>query len=236
MTHTKYHDPWLNSYAISAEAMNHLESQWTAIYSQIVIHQHDGRYYTKTESDSKFFSTTFFTGFDADMLDSKHFDDILSSVLPTGAIMIWSGSDANIPEGWFVCDGIAHYGKTTPNLKDRFIIAAGGNYSPGATGGPDTWNGTITPSGSVTVGRHALTTEEIPSHTHAYTETGAGSAMYKGGTVSVGGGPRQTRSTNVLEQTTGGGAHDHTTGSYVSFNSIDPRPKYFALYYIMKCL
>jgi hypothetical protein len=43
---------------------------------------------------------------------------------------MWSGSTANIPAGWSLCDGT----NGTPDLVDRFVVAAGGSYSPGASG------------------------------------------------------------------------------------------------------
>ena len=52
-------------------------------------------------------------------------------MVPRGAIIMWSGSVASIPPGWQLCDGT----NGTPDLRDKFIIGAGGTYSPGSTGG-----------------------------------------------------------------------------------------------------
>ena len=49
----------------------------------------------------------------------------------TGMIIAWSGSVANIPSGFVLCDG----NNNTPDLRDRFIIGAGNNYNVDATGG-----------------------------------------------------------------------------------------------------
>lgn len=46
-------------------------------------------------------------------------------------IVMWSGSIVSIPSGWVLCDGT----NGTPDLRDRFIVGAGGTYSPGQTGG-----------------------------------------------------------------------------------------------------
>lgn len=51
--------------------------------------------------------------------------------VPSGAILMWSGAIANIPAGWVLCDG----NNNTPNLLDRFVIAAGSTYAVNATGG-----------------------------------------------------------------------------------------------------
>lgn len=53
--------------------------------------------------------------------------------MPSGMIVIWSGSLANIPVGFLLCDGAAG----TPDLRDRFIIGASDTYHPRATGGAE---------------------------------------------------------------------------------------------------
>jgi len=42
------------------------------------------------------------------------------SELPSGVIVMWSGSIATIPAGWALCDGT----NGTPDLTDRFIVGA----------------------------------------------------------------------------------------------------------------
>jgi len=49
----------------------------------------------------------------------------------SGMIIAWSGSVANIPTGFVLCNG----SNNTPDLRDRFIIGAGNNYNVDATGG-----------------------------------------------------------------------------------------------------
>lgn len=48
-----------------------------------------------------------------------------------GIIAIWSGAVVAIPFGWQLCNG----SNGTPDLRDRFIVGAGGTSAPGATGG-----------------------------------------------------------------------------------------------------
>ena len=55
----------------------------------------------------------------------------IPSAFPSGGIIMWSGSQASIPSGWVLCNG----SNGTPDLRDRFVIGAGNNYSVGATGG-----------------------------------------------------------------------------------------------------
>ena len=40
--------------------------------------------------------------------------------IQTGMIVMWSGTIANIPTGWALCDG----NNSTPNLTDKFIVGA----------------------------------------------------------------------------------------------------------------
>ncbi|GAM10088.1 hypothetical protein OR1_02375 [Geobacter sp. OR-1] len=54
--------------------------------------------------------------------------------VPRGVITMWSGSTTNFPQGWWLCDGT----HGTPNLMDKFIVAAGNSYTVGATGGSAT--------------------------------------------------------------------------------------------------
>ena len=49
----------------------------------------------------------------------------------SGMIIAWSGSVADIPTGFVLCNG----SNNTPDLRDRFIIGAGNNYAVDATGG-----------------------------------------------------------------------------------------------------
>ena len=69
--------------------------------------------------------------------------------LPSGVIVMWSGSTSNIPSGWRLCNGNGG----SPDLRNRFIVGAGSSYNPGNKGGAD----------SVT-----LSVSQIPAHTHTW--------------------------------------------------------------------
>ena len=53
-----------------------------------------------------------------------------STVLPSGAVILWSGSQGSIPSGYYLCNGL----NGTPNLTDSFVIGAGNSYSVNAQG------------------------------------------------------------------------------------------------------
>ena len=231
MTYTKFHTTWAGTDELTGEAFNWLETQWALSKIDIDAHNHDTRYYTKTTADTTFFSLSYYTGFDADTIDGSHFSDLVSALMPIGAVMIWSGTDANVPTGWHICDGGTYGGYATPDLRDRFVIGAGGAYAVGDTAGPGLWNENITPIGSVTIGDHTLTTAELPTHSHTYTEYYSTINIWANSTgVAYG---AASRATSILAQASGDGAHGHT-GSTASIAVIDPRPKWYSLYYIMK--
>ena len=79
---------------------------------------------------------------------NKNFDDCINAVnaaMPSGLIVIWSGSIASIPSGFYLCNG----SNSTPDLRDKFVVGAGSTYAVNATGGEAT---------------HTLTTDEIPDN------------------------------------------------------------------------
>ena len=64
-------------------------------------------------------------------------------LVPSGGVILWHGASNAVPKGWAICDGT----NGTPDLRDRFVIGAGGKYGLDATGGaasatPDVSTGT----------------------------------------------------------------------------------------------
>ncbi len=55
----------------------------------------------------------------------------LTETIPSGVIVMWSGTIANIPSGWALCNGSSG----TPDLRERFIYGVSAGEDPGATGG-----------------------------------------------------------------------------------------------------
>ena len=135
--------------------------------------------------------------------------------IPTGGIILWSGSVGAIPTGWALCNG----SNGTPDLRSRFVIGAGSAYNVAATGGS---------ADSV-----------VPLHSHSVTDPGHAHTVTQGATVS-GTTPRQR--IRVLSDTATTGVSDptntNTTGITVNSSGqsgIDANlPPYYALAYIMK--
>ena len=144
---------------------------------------------------------------------------VTNNLLPTGMIVMWSGSLASIPIGWVLCNGL----NGTPDLRDRFIIGAGTSYSPGATGG----------SADATLPSHthsATSTVTDPGHAHALTFNNQGDGF--GGTpamsIVAGSNSRNvnTASTGITVATAIGSSGTSAVGANL--------PPYYALAFIMK--
>ncbi len=138
--------------------------------------------------------------------------------LPTGSIILWSGSIGSIPSGYTICDGTLG----TPDLRDRFVVAAGNTYAVAATGG----------SADAIVVSHthtATSTVTDPGHLHSVWFTGGGSADAN---INTGGRFTQT-TTNTGSATTGITVATTNTATGVSGTNAN-LPPYYALAYIMK--
>jgi microcystin-dependent protein len=170
-----------------------------------------------------------------------------SSGLPSGAIIMWSGSVATIPSGYALCDGSSG----TPDLRGRFIVGAGGSYAVDAVGGEASHTltaGEVPNHGHTasTGGASADHTHSTPDHRHGasvdlvraqaagatgYTRYGTGASRhvpagdyvtdYSGGGTTGGRSADHSHAVTVNSTTGGGGAHEN-------------RPPYYALAYIMK--
>jgi microcystin-dependent protein len=184
----------------------------------------------------------------------------INSAMPMGGIIMWNG--ATIPAGWALCNGqtVARTDGggniTTPDLRDRFIVAAGNGYGPNDVGG---------------LAVYSLTTAQMPVHSHTATIAGGGDHIHGGSTTAVGdhthnlqnlgsvqaggdnGGASVSVSTGYSSgrfqaPTAAAGAHSHSfqtdpnghhSHSLTIDNSgsgalIENRPPYYALYFIMK--
>lgn len=172
--------------------------------------------------------------------------------VPQGGIIMWSGSIANIPAGWALCNGA----NGTPNLRDRFIVGAGGTYNPYTTGGAASattntagWHG----HGSFT-GGHTLTTAQMPAHTHSGTTATNGdhnhtvNAAFRDYTSDGYGSGGWGQNANLVTSTAGAHSHAFTTNATgegqahmhpinsdgAHQHTVDTLPPFFALAFIMK--
>ncbi len=136
--------------------------------------------------------------------------------VPVGTILLWSGAANAIPDGWKLCNGQ----NGTPDLRDRFVVGAGSSYNVGATGGLSTFS---------------LTTDHLPPHSHLYAGDDHLDYVRAGNTG-------YSAANNIVETTGGydasssdsGNARIYRTSSVGSGASIENRPPYYALCYIMR--
>jgi hypothetical protein len=134
------------------------------------------------------------------------------SAIPSGGIIIWSGSSASIPSGWLLCDGT----NSTPDLRNRFVVGAGSTYAVNATGGS---------ADAIVVSHTHTATVTDPGHLHT-------AATFNQGGTNVNANPGATaNSGNTGTATTGITVSNSTTGSSGTNANLPP---YFALCYIMK--
>ena len=71
--------------------------------------------------------------------------------VPSGGIIIWSGSSTNIPSGYVLCNGL----NGTPNLQNSFVVGTGSSFIDNAIGG-FTSNTYMTSAGTVAPLYYAL--------------------------------------------------------------------------------
>jgi len=144
--------------------------------------------------------------------------------VPSGCILLWSGSTGSIPATWYLCNGA----NGTPDLRDRFIVGAGNTYAVNATGGST--------DAIVVTHNHTLTLTD-PGHVHTVADTNSRQITAPGGGV-VGGttntpaaAPQNTNFVSALNAVTGITASNASAG--VSGTNAN-LPPYYALAYIMK--
>jgi len=140
-----------------------------------------------------------------------------SSTLPTGMILLWSGSIGSIPAGYLLCDGT----NSTPDLRNRFVIGAGSTYSVNQTGGS---------ADAIVVSHTHTATVTDPGHTHTVSVGNQGS---QNGTAT-GGGSQPTTAGAVLttvSSLTGVTVANSTAGTSGTGANLPP---YYAHCYIMK--
>ena len=146
--------------------------------------------------------------------------------VPAGVVCMWSGTQADIPDGWALCDGQGG----RPDLRGRFIVGAGGDYAAGATGG----------AAMVT-----LSLDQLPEHSHngAVTIEAAGNHRHSynpGATTKVQSGTGNTVRYGSASGHQTGYAGEHEHNASLSIESAgggaahENLPPYFALCFIIK--
>ena len=150
-----------------------------------------------------------------------------AAAIPAGVIVMWSGSVASIPSGWYLCNG----SNGTPDLRNRFVVGAGSTYSVDATGGS---------ADAIVVSHTHTATVTDPTHDHVTHAQGTFSGYYlsnnnqrysAGASDSFGGTTTVDTDIRTGFSSTGISVGISTTGSSGTNANLPP---YYALAYIMK--
>lgn len=178
--------------------------------------------------------------------------------VPTGGIIMWSGSIASIPAGWFLCDGT----NGTPNLTNRFVVMAGGTYAVGASGGSADAI-VVSHTHTATAGNQSVnhvhtmnfnTSTASVNHNHGiqnYNDLGFGITRDAAQINNVFNTPGTASASNFAPTAAAGADHVHLVNGTTASNSADHNhaitittqgssgtnanlPPYYALAYIMK--
>jgi hypothetical protein len=192
-----------------------IDAEYTAIASAIA---------SKADSNSPTFTgtplaPTASAGTNTTQIASTAFvTTAVAAAIPSGGIIIWSGSSSAIPTGWVLCNG----SNSTPDLRDRFVIGAGSTYAVGDTGGS---------ANAIVVSHTHTATVTDSGHSHSYTDVGRDNFIY--GSTS---GPDFNSTTAGTSTTTGSAVTgisvtNSTTGASGTNANLPP---YYALCYIMK--
>jgi hypothetical protein len=145
------------------------------------------------------------------------------ALIPSGGIIMWSGSIASIPSGWLLCNG----SNGTPDLRNRFVVGAGSTYSVNGTGGSaDAIVVSHTHTATVTDPGHLHTTAFGYSDNHDYFGNNVSSFTVNGQGVT-----QNPYNYNSQSASTGISVSNSTTGSSGTNANLPP---YYALAYIMK--
>jgi microcystin-dependent protein len=174
--------------------------------------------------------------------------EIGSPVIPSGLIVMWSGTIATIPAGWALCNGA----NGTPDLRDKFVVGAradSGGAAQSTVSGASTQTGGAASSASDSQGAHTHTAPasggytlqlaDIPSHRHSLSfnierADAAGTTNTHRGTAAG-----RENDAPVTDYAGGGGSHAHPSGGLTDSqgahtHTVPTLPPYYALAFIMK--
>lgn len=154
--------------------------------------------------------------------------DSTAARFPVGGIIMWSGTIATIPTGWFLCNG----SNGTPDLRDRFIVGA---RQDDAGVAKTNITGTLTQTGGnkdaiVVEHTHTIEIEEAGLHSHKYYPFGinSGSGFGTADTFQAFNPPE------ILTASDGLHTHPATIDSAGASGDNANLPPYYALAYIMR--
>ena len=117
----------------------------------------------------------------------------------TGMIMAWSGSVTSIPSGWVLCNG----SNGTPDLRGRFVMG----FNPSST------STTLRSTGGEE--KVTLTLNQIPKHSHRYSQGGHYRVCSGCNEHAVGDNPEERQVTKTANNTGNNQPHNNMPPYYV---------------------
>ncbi len=148
--------------------------------------------------------------------------------IPIGGIIMWSGSVANIPSGWKLCDG----NNGTPNLRDRFIVGAGTTYTAGTQGGS-----TNIPDHKHWLARNVINSNnDVTFSARSATEAIFDAIPSQPGSYRLDGDAAPNEGNDTGNAFAGGGSYGLITPKTVVDQATPSIPPYYALAFIMRTL
>lgn len=202
---------WDTYTLLSGKNMNQMGTIYAAAKTHVDVHDHDSEYYSQADILAKCYSGGTLKP-DADKIDGKHWDELITDFLPIGFCCFWDLTDEEILDSWHICDGGTYNGITTPDARGRLVLGAGVVHAALSSGGAASLSDC---GGTVTIEGHILTVAEIPSHYHKYLDrrtdpsTGRTIGWYSAQNSELG----EHSDVNTYENHPGvaDGAHDHGT-------------------------
>ncbi len=173
------------------------------------------------------------TSVDQTFLDTKR----EPAYVPTGAILMWSGTITDIPTGWLLCDG----NSGTPNLVGKFIRGVNtSSTNPGGSGGAD--------SRTLTIPRmevwYDVAGDSSSQSGHEGSNPGSGATQMLNGSTSSGNAISANSRAGSVSQAVGYNSGSNQYSYYEStakaktdetdITNIENRPAYYELAYIIK--
>jgi hypothetical protein len=227
---------WSQKTLLSELNFQNMETIYERSIEEIDSHEHPTKHYTKDGMDAKFGYTGKEAFLDADKVDGSHLAALLSVNLPIGVMLAYDGPAEDFSDGclianedWHLCDGGTYFSVVTPDMRGYFPRCPTVAATTGTGGGA----GPLSLTGTATVGDHALTTNEIPAHTHGWPDlygTGSTTTSGFGYTAML----NTYTSTNRTGDTTGSGSNHNHAAKALTFDPLDINPVWMGQYFIMR--
>jgi len=176
--------------ATKKAALTNLETIYDEAVDYIDDILHGELYYTKAECSSTYISAAndgSGSGVICEKMDGYTAQGIIDAGIDAGSICIWSGSEASIPSGWYLCNGQ----NGTPDLRNRFVIAVG-TYAITGNDLPSHYHTYIDDyaadsSSAEGVTSHLGTSYDVDSSTNAVSSTAHGhtGSYFTGGSTDI---------------------------------------------------